>query len=111
MQIQEQKQGAVVVLRPIGPLTTEDADTFKSRLSDVRKSTMGRFVLDASAIPFIDSRGLELLIEMHDELSQSGQSLKVCGINETVREVLDLTDVASLVEHFEDAGSAVRSFL
>lgn len=111
MQIQEQKQGAVTVLRPIGPLTVEDAQGLRSRLMDVRKASMGRFVLDASAMPFIDSRGLEVLIETHDELSRSGQSLKVCGINETVREVLDLTDVASLVEHFEDAGSAVRSFL
>ena len=111
MQIQEQKQGAVTVLRPIGPLTAEDAEALKARLMDVRKASMGRFVVDASAMPFIDSRGLEVLIETHEALSHSGQSLKVCGINETVREVLDLTDVASLVEHFEDAGSAVRSFL
>lgn len=111
MQIQEQKQGAVIVLKPIGPLTADDAEKVKAKLMDVRKASMGRFVVDASAIPFIDSRGLEVLIETHDELSRSGQSLKVCGINETVREVLDLTDVASLVEHFEDAGSAVRSFL
>lgn len=111
MQILEQKQGAVTVLRPMGPLIAEDADALKARLMDVRRSSLGRFVFDASAVPFIDSRGLEVLVETHDELGRSGQSLKVCGLNETLREVLDLTEVGSLVEHYEDAGSAVRSFL
>lgn len=111
MQIIEQKQGAVTVLRPMGPLTLQDADAFKSRLTSVGRASLGRFVVDAAGVPFIDSRGLEVLAEAHDELSRSGQSLKVCGLNETLREVLDLTEVGSLVEYFEDSGAAVRSFL
>ena len=31
--------------------------------------------------------------------------------NKTVREVLELTELAALFEHFEDVGSAARSFL
>lgn len=111
MQISEQRQGAVTVLRPAGPLVAEDADVFKARLLEVRRASMGRFVVDASAVPFVDSRGLEVLVEVHDELARSGHSLKVCGVRETLREVLDLTEVASVLEHYEDAGSAVRSFL
>ena len=111
MNIQEQKQGAVTVLRPIGPLTQEDADQFKTKLLDVRQASMGRFVVDASSVPFVDSRGLEILVEANEELSKSGQSLKVCGMNETLREVLNLTDLASMFEQFDDINAAVRSFL
>ncbi|MFA9476846.1 STAS domain-containing protein [Phycisphaerales bacterium AB-hyl4] len=111
MQIQEEKKGAVTVLRPAGPLTQQDAEQFKSRLLAVRDRSMGRFVVDVAGVPYVDSRGLEVLAEAHDELVKSGQSLKLCAVNETLREVLDLTEMASLFEQYEDAHSAVRSFL
>lgn len=111
MQIQEDQQGAVTVLKPIGPLTREEADVFRQKLMHVRAASLGRLVVDASAIPFVDSGGLEALVEANQELSRSGRSLKLCGLNETLREVLDLTELASQFERFEDAGSAVRSFL
>lgn len=111
MQIQEQRQGAVVMIKPAGPLAGGDADVFRQRVMNVREQSMGRFVVDASAVPFVDSRGLEVLSELHRELEKSGQALKVCGLNETVREVLDLTEVAGAVEQYADAGDAVRSFL
>lgn len=111
MQIHEQKQGAVTVLRPVGPLTQDDANLLKSRMTEVGRASMGRLVLDVSSVPFIDSRGLEVLVETHDELNASGQSLKLCGIHPTLREVLDLTELAPLFEQYEDASAAVRSFL
>ena len=111
MQIHEERQGAVTVLRPAGPLTQADADQLKQRLEKVRGASLGRLVLDVSAVPYVDSRGLETLVEVHDEMARSGQSLKLCGVNETLREVLDVTELSSMFEQFEDAGSAVRSFL
>ena len=40
-----------------------------------------------------------------------GQALRLCCANKTVREVLEITDLASSFEHFEDTNTAVRSFL
>ena len=59
----------------------------------------------------VDSRGLETLVEVTEEMSDRGQVLKLCGANKTVREVLELTELAALFDLFEDAGSAARSFL
>jgi anti-anti-sigma factor len=67
--------------------------------------------VDTSAVPYADSRGLEVLAELADELSGSGLTLKLCETNETMREVLDLTELASLFEYYEDMNAAVRSFL
>lgn len=111
MDIVEQRHGAVTVLKPAGPLIGPDAEQFKLRLVDTMTSSLGRFVIDASEVPFVDSRGLEVLKEATDDLSTSGQSLRLCGVNETVREVLQVTDLAGLFEHYQDVTSAVRSFL
>jgi anti-anti-sigma factor len=72
---------------------------------------MGRFVVDMSAVPYVDSGGLEALADVSEELGRGGQTLRLCAANKTVREVLELTDLASLFDHFDDANTAVRSFL
>jgi len=111
MEIQENKHGAVAVLKPVGPVVHTDAEQLKDLLLQVQQRSLGRLVLDASAVPFIDSRGLEILLEVNEELHRAGRALKLCGLNDVLREVLDLTDLSSSFEHFLDVNSAVRSFL
>ena len=111
MKITEQRQGAVLVLKPDGALVEAECTAVKAKLVEAVAGSLGRFVLDLSAVPFVDSRGLEVLVEMSEELGKSGQSLRLCAVNKTVREVLDLTELTQLFEHFEDAQTAVRSFL
>jgi anti-anti-sigma factor len=111
MEIFDQTQGAVRVLKPRGPLSAQDAEDFKSRASGAATECLGRLLIDASGIPFADSRGLEVLAELSEELAQSGQALKLCCATETLREVLDLTDLAELFEFYDDVNAAVRSFL
>ncbi len=111
MDIDELKQGAVSVLRPRGPLLEPEADAFAARLRGAIAASLGRVVLDASAMAFVDSKGLETLVEIAEELGDSGLSLRMCNVNETLREVFDLTGTADLFESHEDATAAVRSFL
>jgi anti-sigma B factor antagonist len=111
MEVLEIIKGAVKVLRPRGPLVAGDAEQFKRIALEASSANLGRIVVDTSAVPYIDSRGLEVLAEVSDELSGSGLTLKLCGTNETVREVLDLTELSGLFEHYEDDNAAVRSFL
>lgn len=111
MDIQESSKGAVRVLRPIGPLVGVDADKVRARASQAGAASLGKIVIDASAIPYTDSRGLEVLLELNEELGATGQVLKLVGAGETVREVLDLVSLGSLFEHYEDVNAAVRSFL
>jgi stage II sporulation protein AA (anti-sigma F factor antagonist) len=111
MEIQEQSQGAVAVLKLAGPLVEADADQFKTRAVELIKKNLGRVLIDASALAFVDSRGIEVLADITDELSQSGRALKLCGANPTVRQVLELTGWSDAFEYFDDVNAGVRSFL
>ena len=106
-----QQRGAVVVVRPMGPLTGADAEPFKARVRELIRENLGRVVIDASALPYVDSGGLESLADVAADLAQGGKGLKVCAANSTIRQVLELTGLAPQFEHFDDANSAVRSFL
>jgi len=111
MDILEQRQGAVTVIKPSGPLVGTDADEFQQRLAGVIDRSLGRFVIDAAELAYVDSRGLEVLKAASDVLAQSGQAVRLASANETVREVLGLTDLARCFEHYQDVSAAVRSFL
>ncbi|CAG0996478.1 Putative anti-sigma factor antagonist [Phycisphaerales bacterium] len=111
MDIQEQRHGAVTVVKPVGPLVQADAEQFREHLESVLTRSLGRFVIDASAVPYVDSPGLESLAAATDALIAGGRSLRVCGAGETLREVLDLTGLGERFEFFDDVTTAVRSFL
>jgi anti-anti-sigma factor len=110
MEIQEQRHGAVTVFKPLGAICQDDAESIKQRMLEVLGRTLGRFVVDTSAVPYVDSAGLETLVDVAEVLAQSGLALKISGINDTLREVFDLTELSSMFESFEDINSAVRSF-
>lgn len=111
MEIHEQRHGAVTVIKPIGPLVQGDASQFRSHVLEVMTRSLGRFVVDASGIPFVDSAGLEAMLETTEELSSGGRCLRLCAATETVREVLELTGLDDRFEHYVDVNLAVRSFL
>ena len=111
MQIEESKHGAVAVIKPVGSLIQPDVEALRARMLEARTQRLGRVVLDAAAITYADSRGLEVLVDVANEFARASQALKICGANDVLREVFDLTGIDSAFEHFEDATAAVRSFL
>ncbi len=111
MEISEHIQGAVTIVKPEGPVADADAERLKQHLRTTSSRSLGRLALDLSSVSFVDSRALEVMVEAAEALAESGQSLKLCAASETLREVLDLTGLASKFEHFEDSHAAVRSFL
>ncbi len=111
MEIQEEKHGGVTVIRPMGAMIQQDAEQVRKRVIDALPRCLGRVVLDASAVAYVDSKGLEALLAVTEALQKSGQALRICGMNETVREVLELTDLAPRFDHYKDVGDGVRSLL
>lgn len=111
MRIDIHRVGAVTVLEPHGPIVQDDADDFRQRLEESLRTSMGRLMIDVSHVPFVDSPGLEALADAADELSQTGQAMRLAGANETLRAVLDLTELDAMFDHFQDVNAAVRSFL
>ncbi|MBZ0171976.1 MAG: STAS domain-containing protein [Phycisphaerales bacterium] len=111
MEFTEQRHGAVSVVQPDGALTEADADGFRARMNEAISGSMGRLVLDAGEIVYVDSAGLEALLDVSEKLGESGRVLKLTRVNETLREVFDLTQTTGSFECFDDVNAAVRSFL
>lgn len=110
MKISESKVGTVDVMRIGGPLVDDDAEAFISLVKRKLDTPNPRIVLDMEQVAYLDSRGIEGLVETADELEQRGARLRLAAVSSTCREVLDLTGHAHRADFFEDAQTAVRSF-
>lgn len=110
MQIDVQQQAAVTVISPKGPLLGSDALSLRDSINEALRDNVGRVVLDVSKVPYTDSKGLEMILELGTELVEQGRVFKLACANETIREVLALTEVGAHCEQFDDVGTAVRSY-
>lgn len=111
MKIDRQKVGSVGVVAPHGSVTQAEVEEFVSAVEMTRQSAAGRIVLDLSGVPYADSVALEALLDFADRQRSAGQSAKVAGLTDTLREILDVTDLFGEFEPFDSVETAVRSFL
>ena len=109
MNITEHRQSNAIVLRPTGVIAGEDADQLGQRLTEVLESPGVRVVVDMSGVTLLDSRALEVLVEATEKLIRVGEALILVLPNDVVREVLELTEVASLFEQYDDLEVAIGS--
>lgn len=110
MKIDMQIHGTVAVLVPHGPLTAEQAEEFVGRLKAAVDQRQGRVVLDLRDVPYLDSRGIEMLIAMCGERREALLRPKVTHLGDTCREALDLTGVLSRLDTFDTVENAIRSY-
>ncbi len=82
MQITETEAGAVSVLVPQGALCGDDAVAFRDAALESLRRRRGRVIVDAAAVPFADSAGLEALLDVTEALAAGGRSLKLCQPSE-----------------------------
>jgi anti-sigma B factor antagonist len=109
MKIDEERRGSMTVVRPQGALVGADADSLHAHLARAAESNSCGIVLDASTVAFVDSRGLEVLADATENLIRNGRTLKLAGANPTLREVLELTELAPMFEQFDDVDAAVEA--
>ena len=111
MKIDIKRVGTVEVLAPDGPLVDEDAEAFVDRLQIILQAPNPRFVIEMDKVPYLDSRGIEVLVDTADTLHKRGGQLRLASVTSTCREILELTGQSRQVEFFDTAQDAVRSFL
>ncbi len=62
---------------------------------------LGRLVLDLTSVAYVDSVGLECLMDAAEQTGRAGECLRVCGVSDTMREVFELTEMAPFFEDLD----------
>jgi anti-sigma B factor antagonist len=100
--------GAGGVLRLIGPLVTENTSDFQNA---VRRENVSTIILDFSHVPYVDSAGLGSLVGTYVSGLKSGRRIVLVGVNDRVRNLLQITKMEELFLIFPDLGAAIETLI
>jgi anti-sigma B factor antagonist len=105
---QEDYDGATMVI-PRDSLLGDDATQLGVVLTTVLSENPQDVIVDVSDVKQIDSRGLEVLVDATENLIRSGRVLKLVAADETLREILELTELASLFEYADSMDYSIEN--
>lgn len=112
MKVEVEKHGTVAVLVPADSIVEESLPDMREVAAEISASGAGaRCVLDMSNVAFVDSAGIEFLLDYAGSGNGAPIQPRIAALNETVREALQITETIRQFSIYESVESAVRSYL
>jgi anti-anti-sigma factor len=110
VEITTRDVNGVKVVQIEGELDTGSSPEAQKQLDQLREQGAKKILLDLAKLDFISSAGLRVLLATAQELKQDGGDLRVCSLNETVKEVFDISGVSTLLTVLYNVAKALSGF-
>lgn len=109
LSLETRNCGDVIIVHCQGRIVYRDEAAALSRVvSEVFEHT-GKLVLDLSGVHSIDSAGIGELASLHLRAQGQQVSFKCSGANTTVRNLLDLTNLDTVLEVYPSLDAALEA--
>jgi anti-anti-sigma factor len=110
MNVDEERKGDVVVLKPVGRLDNLDGPVFEEAALGVLERGDHNIVLDLSRVDYISSRGIRAFITIARRAESEQGRLALCCLQEPVDRVFRISRLDELVKIFASCPEALDSF-
>lgn len=100
----------VKVVQFEGEMDTTSSPEALSQLNQLREQGVKKILLNFEKLDFISSAGLRVLLATAQELKSNGGDLRLCNLNETVKEVFDISGFSTLLMVFDNEDKAIAGF-
>ena len=107
---EKKRHGAVDIVTGDQPLTKSNADSLRHVLNECVESGQPRIVLDCQQVPLVDSKGLELLLDVRQSCARRGGQFQLAALSPLCRDILQVTGIISQFEIYSDSVVAAGSF-
>ncbi|MGC3002786.1 STAS domain-containing protein [Streptomyces sp. G35A] len=97
----------VALLKVEGYLDVDTATEFQHHLANQLHHGRRHFLLDLSAVPFMDSSGMNIILRVYQEARELPGSVHIISPTPAVRRILDLTGVSITVPVSESLDEAL----
>lgn len=111
MDISTRTQNGVTVVVFAGSLDSNTSPRAQQAVDETLAAGARKIVVDCTALDYISSAGLRVLLGAAKKLGGgSGGGLRLFGLNETVREVFDISGFSTILALFKTEADALRGF-
>ena len=111
MRLRTQNYNDVTIVELQGELDGDLTEMLQNAITDISPKNRAGIVLDLSAVVFIDSQGLELLLWVRDYCHQNKIQLRLAGLDENCKKILEVTRLESEFDRYAELAKAVKSFV
>ena len=112
MELKSSRVANAIILQPSGRIDQDHADGFKSALEpylDECKADSPPIILDFSAVSYISSVGLRVLMLAARQAKAQGGRLAIAALTPIVNEVFEISRFNLVLKVFPDIGAAVAA--
>ena len=107
IEIQQEQQGTTRILALSGRLDTDTSADVELALQDLLGAGERNFLIDLTGIGYVSSAGLRVLLATAKQLEGGKGSLRLCGLNPSVKQVFDVAGFSKLFALFPDRAAAL----
>ncbi len=110
MEITTHTQGEATIVAIAGSLDSVTSPQAQQALEAILAGGGRKLAVDFSALDYISSAGLRVLLGTAKQLVARGGALRTFGLNETVREVFDISGFSTILAVFPGEADALQGF-
>ncbi len=110
MNIDAVKEKDVDIVRLEGKVDFATAGALDAKLTELVEGGAVKVLLNFTNVPFIASAGLRVLLKCAQRIQPQGGSLRLCGANEVVREVIEVSGFEDVFKMSESEQEALDAF-
>ena len=107
MDIGSEVTNDVTVVRFEGNLDTNTSNDAQDYLNKTIDGGASKVVICFDKVDFVSSAGLRVLLATAKKLGSGGGSLRICGLNETVAEVFEISGFSTILNVFPSETEAL----
>ena len=111
VEVAQSHRGPVRVLSLTGAFIGGEWDAFDTHVQECIDSDFLRIVIDIEHVPFIDSDGLDKILDVVLDLSKRGGDARVASPNDICKDILAVTRIDGLIQIFDSVEEAIESLL
>lgn len=109
MKVETKKEGDVVVFSLHGSVRMPGYSVFPSNMKKLLKNEASKkIILDCAKLNYINSTGLEGFITVYKHALENEVMMVVCGLQDTVSYVFDVTGFKDLINVCQNKEEAIR---
>jgi anti-sigma B factor antagonist len=111
MKIGRREDGSVTVIEPKGKITIGEGDVIlREEISKLLGDNKKQLVLDLSGVSYMDSAGVGELVSVYTSVKNRGGELKLACLTKKIKDLLQITQLMTIFDTYDDVSEAVRSF-
>jgi anti-sigma B factor antagonist len=111
LDVKERQAGDVTILDLRGEVRIgEGSIALRDAIRNLADAGKNKILLNLAGVSYIDSSGIGELIANYTTVTRQGGQLKLLKLTDRVQNLLVITKLLTVFDHYEDEAEALKSF-